>query len=105
MYYNRTEYKTLAILTTQCPICGETSNVKIDREEDFISLAIIFNIWSFGKIVGTCGNCHNSFKFDQNEIYDIMDSVGIVIERSNAKKNILSVSIPIIIIYTFLNFT
>lgn len=105
MYYNRTEYKTLAILTMQCPICGETSNIKIAREEDFISLVIIFNIWSFGKIVGTCGDCHESFKLDQDKIYEILDLAGILIKRSNVKKNLLSISIPIIIIYMFLNFT
>jgi len=103
MYYNSTEYKTLAILNMQCPICGETSNIKIAREEDFISLLIIFNFWLFGKLIGTCGNCHESFKFDKNEMFEILESVDISVKRSNIKKNILSVSIPIIIIYILVN--
>ena len=90
MYYYSTKFETLAILNMQCPICDEMSNIKIAREKDFISLLFIFNFWGFGKIIGTCGNCHESFKLDKKEMFKILDSVGISVKRSNIKKNILS---------------
>lgn len=100
MYYYSTKIENLAVIKDmQCPICRETSNMKIGREADFLSLLFVFNIWGYGKFLATCGYCHQNFEINKNDAYKILDSVGVSINHSNMKKNLLSLSIPIIIIY------
>lgn len=84
----------------QCPICKQTANMQIAREVDFLSLLIIFNMWFYGKTIATCGFCHQSFEIDSKKVYDFLESSGISVNRSNMKKNLISITIPIIIIYS-----
>lgn len=88
----------MGLIEMQCPICSEIANIQIAREVDFFSLRIIFNFWTYGKIIATCGNCHESFEVKRKEAYGLLDPVGVSANRSNIKKNLLSLSIPLIII-------
>ncbi len=104
MYYHSSQIEQLAIIETQCPICGKTANMLIGRELDFISLFIIFNLWAYGKFLATCGNCHGSVEIKGQEAHNLLDSVKISYNHSNLKKNIISISIPIIIIYVLIKY-
>lgn len=99
MWYESSKMERLAIIEMQCPICGETANIRIDRQVEFDSVILIFNFWAYKKIIATCGNCHESFEIKKKEAYEVLDSVRVSVNRSNIKKNLLSLSIPIIIIY------
>ncbi len=99
MWYESSNMERLAIIEMQCPICGETANIRIDRQVDFDSFILICNFWTYKRIIATCGNCHESFEIKKKEAYELLDSIGISVNRSNLKKNVLSLLIPIIIIY------
>jgi hypothetical protein len=99
MYYNSCEVERLAIIEMQCPICDEIANIRIGRETDYFCLLIVFNFWMYGKVIATCGNCHESFEIKKKYAYDLLDSVNVPFNRSNLKKNLVSLSAPIIIFY------
>lgn len=99
MYYHSNKIERLAIIETQCPICSKIANILIGRELDFVSLFIIFNLWAYGKFYATCGNCHGSVEIEEKEARRILDFAKINYKHSNLKKNLISLSIPIIIIY------
>ena len=102
MYFSTTNLETLTIIKMQCPICKKMSNIKISRENNFISLFIIFNFWYFGKMIGTCGNCHENIQLKTNETYELLDSIDISINQSNIMKNVLFNLLPVGIIILLL---
>ena len=98
MYWYSRDIESLAIVELMCPFCGQVSNTKISRPEEFHCIFIIFNLWSAGSPFATCGNCHNSYELDKNWTYDFLDSVGIMVQRSYATRNIISLGIPLTLI-------
>ena len=98
MFWYSKEIEGLAIVELVCPFCGQVSNTKISRTEEFYSILILFNFWSAGSPFATCGNCHNSYELDDDKTYDFLATMGITVQRSYAGRNILSLSIPWILI-------
>ncbi len=60
----------------QYQLCGEISNIRIAREETWNSFFLVLNFYEYGKAFATCRKRHQSYKLDQNEIYDALESKG-----------------------------
>jgi len=95
MYYTSVEYEKLAIVPMKCSLCNSEANVKIQREVEFTTFMLTINFWWYGKIIGTCGNCHESFKLEKSDVYSYLEANNIFVKRSNITKNLFWSIIPI----------
>lgn len=91
MYFSTTDTEDLLIVKMRCPLCDHDSKVKLSRQIEFYSIFLIFNFWvPRRKLFGTCGNCLNSFKFNDeraDEMYEQLEENGVHI-KSYLTRNI-----------------
>lgn len=97
MYFSNIEEEQLAILEIECPLCNNVSRISIVKHTRFHCLFPFLFLWETNGIIGTCGNCHNSFKIDYDQ-YPLLESMGIEIQESNFNKNITSLFIVFLVV-------